>query len=343
LLCIRMDVLKNFLFLFFTLVFVPGHGSDTLKVLPLKMPEVLRSAARQFSGMALRGGMIYLLPENRKDKPGADGVYSIQADEVSRVIRDTSKVMDAKYVRKYELGGAGFLHDLPGYEGLEALDIVGDKFFVTVETDTTNRYGYIAKGVILEDKFLLTGVCLPLLKPTKSDGSQYFNAGFESLKFAEGKLLCMFEHNYGEVPFAYQADTSLSLPPEKVVLSQKIPFRITDIDAIGDGLYLAMNFFFRMKAESYYAENLRSGDEKLINDVDGVPHPSYARILRLKYGSQGALESEKAWELPRMTWGINWEGIIRISENGVLIVNDLYMGKERGSCMMFVELPGIEN
>ncbi len=338
-----MDVLKSFLLILFTLAYGRGDASDSLKVVPLKLPDVLRSPARQFSGMALQGDVVYLLSENRKDKSGADGLYSLPLEEVRRVLRDTALVISEQSIRKFDLEGVSFLQNLPGYEGLEALDIVGDRFFVTVETDTTNRYGYLARGVIREGSFMLIQGCLPLLKPTKSDGSQYFNAGFESLRFADGKLLCMFEYNYGGVPFAYLADTSLSFPPEKVVFSQKIPFRITDIDAIGDGAYLAMNFFFRMKAESYYAEDLHHDDEKLINDVDGVPHPSYARILRLKGGANDSFVVEKSWELPRIAWGINWEGIVRISENGVLIVNDLYMGKARGSCMMFVELPGIEN
>ncbi len=319
------------------------QGADTVRVAPVKLPPVLQSPLRQFSGMALHDRVLYLLPENRTDKPGSDGIYSLPLAEILAVLADTSRSPDEQAVRKYDLEGMDYVFSLPGYEGLEALDILGDEFFMTVETDTTSSFGYIIKGKIRDGVFRVTPVSLPLKKITGPGGNQFFNAGFESLQLIGGKLLCLYEYNYDGAGYAYLADTSLRIPAEKIFFEKKVPFRITDIEKLDASAFLALNYFFRLKAEGYYAEGLDQDDERWITGVDGAPHPSFARILEIRETAAGRLSVERSWVLPQSLWGINWEGMARLPGRGVLLINDLYMGKQRASCMMFVELPGIEN
>src|SRR5690606_7756433 len=99
-------------------------GQDSLRLVPVHLPEILQSPMRQFSGMILSGGMIYLLPENRNDKPDSDGIYALPLADVSKALSDTSFRIPEERVIKYDFEGIGFVHDLPGYEGLEALEIV---------------------------------------------------------------------------------------------------------------------------------------------------------------------------------------------------------------------------
>lgn len=314
-------------------------GQDSLRMVPVHLPEQLQSPMRQFSGMSLCGGILYLLPENRNDKPESDGIYSLMLSDISAALADTAFRIPADGVTKYDFDGIGFVHELPGYEGLEGLEIVGDNFYLTVETDTTNTVGYLVKGKIRDGKFSIIPESVSLPKVTSPEGRQLFNAGFESAKLIGDQLLCLFEYNYAEHNYGYLVDTSLRSPAKKVPLIGKIPFRITDIDKVNDSSLLAVNYFFRLKAESYYFDHLDEKDLKLIADPEGVPYQSFARLLRIDKTADGNWSLVKAWTLPKSGWLANWEGMVKLPD-GVLIINDQFLGRGRGTRMMFIELPG---
>ncbi len=303
-------------------------------VIPFQLPDSIRTGSREFSSMARYQDRLFLLPENRNDRFRAftAGIYSLSEAALSASIRDTT--LPVSSYQKHSLVGIEKIQSmLPDYQGLEAIAFHGDRFFITVETDATDPYGYLLTGLFENNRFVLdTTRVFPLKRPVQKDGSAIFNAGFESLCVAGNYLYAFYEFNYFKRNYAYRIDPRLR-KSRRIRLSG-IPFRLTDVTSYDGQRILAINYFFPLPEEKVYQQGLPPRDRQLIGQPSAL-HP-FARLLLLKKNRR-KIRVVQEIDLPEHLWGSNWEGLVPF-ENGILLLNDKYTPNAPESQLVYISL-----
>jgi hypothetical protein len=244
------------------------------------------------------------------------------------------KLIDTTYVLPYQKLP---LNNLPAlrarmkaagqdYEGLEAMLIDGNTIYLSVETATPSANCYLLKGslrpaaVDLDTTFLVT-----LAKPLVADGSHIYNAGFEALAQANKQLVGFFEYNtFPGQNYAYALDKqnpSAKSSPHRLPFS-KLPFRITDITAVGNNHFTALNYFFKGGGEDavYRTPATDVTNTKLITDASGFKN--YCRLVDITF-KNNRFTWQPLWEFPEQYRGYNWEGMAAY-KSGYFIINDKY-------------------
>lgn len=306
------------------------------KIVPIRLPDSLRSGSREFSGLAIHGDRLFLLCENRDDhlKKPTQGIYSLKLAELDRCLADTNTVIeDFAY---HHLAGLDEISGrITGYQGLESIAFAGDKFFVTVETSMDADAGYLLTGIFRNHTFELdTSRVLVLPKPKLPDGSHVFNAGFEALVPLGRRLFAFYEFNGFNNNYAYKISVARS--SRAPVRVDKIPFRLTDMTRWKGRRTVAINYFFPLKAEAIYQEGLAGEDSVWIHSSNGSLRP-FARLVVCRIGRK-RVKIEKSYAMPEKYWTSNWEGIARY-RNGLLLVNDKFTkGGKPESQLIFVSL-----
>lgn len=289
----------------------------------IALPDTLKTGSREISGLALAGERLYLLCENRGDRfrVYTSGIYSISLSALEESIEASGQLSPACVW--HPLKGIDWVMQRVGeYQGLESLVIHGDRFYATVETEVTADSCYLVSGIFGADGFTIdTSKLMALPKPKLENGSQVFNAGFEALLHRKGKLYALFEYNQ------FKKNYALVLRPStgrirKIQLDRKVPFRTTDITTWRGKNFLGINYFFPLKEEFIYTENLTDEEENLIRSKDGNLR-SFARLSLFKK-DKNRLRVVRYIELPEELWTSNWEGIARF-KNGVFLVNDKFI------------------
>lgn len=291
--------------------------------IPILLPDSLKIGAREFSSLEIAHNRLYLLGENRFDhfKMPTAGLYSIPLSELDECIRSPDRMIsDFQY---HLLEGVDWAaQHIEGYQGLEALVIEGTRFYVTVETDVTEDSCFLLTGTIDHDIFKLdTTQIVAIPKPSLSDGSQVFNAGFESLLFSKGVLYTLYEFNNFKKNYILRIDP-FTQSVRRITLNRAIPFRTTDLAKWKRKKIIGLNYFFPLKAEQIYSTDLSASDRRLISENDTILHP-FARLSLFKL-TKKRMKLVRYIDLPTDLWTSNWEGIVRY-KNGALIVNDKYI------------------
>ena len=294
----------------------------------LRLPSELADYDNQFSGLATSAGQLLLLSESRLQDKAEAKLYAVPLAALDRQLADTTYVLP---YQKLPIRGLAALRAQMAtagqrYEGLEALLITPDAVYLSVETDTPSPTCYLLRGQLRAEAVVLdTTFLLPLAKPLAPDGSHIYNAGFEALAEANKHVLAFFEYNSfagdnyaDELTARRLASTSA---PRRVPLAP-LPFRLTDLTAVGPGRYTALNFFFKGGGgDAVY----RTPDEDQVNarlTRDQSGYKNYARLLTLEL-KNNALAWQPLWEFPEPYRGYNWEGIAAY-RGGYFVVNDKY-------------------
>lgn len=279
--------------------------------------------SREFSGLAMSGGRLYFLGENRDDhlKAPTAGIYSIDLDELDERMDEADR--QVSQYRFHPLSEIERIQELRGYQGLEALVFQGDRFFCTVETELYADSCFLITGRRQGDMFRIdTAQIVALEKPLLANGSKIFNASFEALALLDEYLYVFFEFNGFTRNYAYRIDTR-SLGTEKIPLDRKISYRLTDAVHWKNRRILAVNYFFPLKAEAIYQDAAPEKDRLQVQSgKDGKWHP-FARLLVLKV-KQKKVKVKRYLSMPDELWTSNWEGAA-LYKNGVLLVNDKFV------------------
>ncbi len=294
----------------------------------LRLPSELAYYDNQFSGLATSADHLYLVSESRLQDQAEAKLYAVRLADLDRQLADT---MYALPYRKLPITGLPALRARMAaagqhYEGLEAMLLVQDAVYLSVETDTPSPTCYLLKGQLRPDAVVLdTTFLLPLAKPLAADGSHIYNAGFEALTEVNKHPLALFEYNsFPDQNYAYElAGGRLQniKPPTKLPLAP-LPFRLTDITRTGANHFTALNFFF--KGEGGDAIYRPPATDQLNNQL--VQHQSnyqnYARLISIELQDK-QLTWQPLWEFPEPYRGYNWEGIAAY-KSGYFIINDKY-------------------
>jgi hypothetical protein len=297
-------------------------------VRPLHLPKELAYYDNQFSGLATSADKLYLLSESRLQDQAEAKLYAVRLADLDRQLADTTYALP---YQKLPIRGLPALRARMAaagqrYEGLEALLLVQNEVYLSVETDTPSPTCYLLRGqlrpgaVVLDTTFLL-----PLAKPLAPDGSHIYNAGFEALAAANQHLLAFFEYNSfpGQNYVADENTARLTSASQPARLAfAPLPFRLTDLTAVGPNRFTALNFFFKGEGGDtiYRTPPTDLASARLIHNQAG--YQNYARLLTIEL-KDNKLTWQPLWEFPARYRGYNWEGLAAY-RGGYFVVNDKY-------------------
>lgn len=321
---------------------------------PLQLPAELADRNNQFSGLSLYRDKLLLLAESRLQDavPGEPKIYALPLAALEQQLAPASEKPAGKKKPKQpaplpyqklrlvnlEQLRARMDKEAPAYEGLEALTVVGETAYITVETHDNRPYCYLLRGrideaagaVVLDPAYLV-----PLPRPLTTQGQYIHNAGFEALTTYQDRLLMLFEYNYfsPENHLFELRDVPAYHNVLRPVPTDTIPFRVTDVTQVAPGRYTAINFFFKGDEDSVYRA---PADRRLIQQATQGGYHSYARLLSLTYDGQ-RLRWQPLYELPAAYQDHNWEGLTYYKE-GYFLINDKY-GPGNQSTLLYLRKP----
>lgn len=299
-----------------------------LAIHKLRLPSELADYDNQFSGLAASADKLYMLSESRLQNQAEAKLYAVRLADLDHQLADTAYTLP---YRKLPITGLAALRARMAaagqhYEGLEAMLLVRDVVYLSVETDTPSPTCYLLKGQLRPDAVVLdTTFLLPLAKPLAADGSHIYNAGFEALAEANQHLLAFFEYNsFPGQNYAYNLNTKRlqdTQRPTQLALAP-LPFRLTDITPVGTNRFTALNFFFKGEGgDAIYRPPAADQLTTWLVQVQGT-YKNYARLISVEL-KDNKLTWQPLWEFPEQYRGYNWEGIAAY-KNGYFVINDKY-------------------
>lgn len=351
------------------LLFILQYSSSLLfaqtdkifRVFKINLSDSLAHPENQFSGLTYRNHKLYLLCESRIQENHIARIYSINKKELKKAIADSSYQPAFKTILIKNLDKVKTQIDAGGnlFEGLEAIDVKGKNVWLTIETISPSLKGYVISGKLKKNELIINNKDILSLDIPLKDGEILDNSGFESIAYKNGKLLAAFEYNYFDnVNMFYSLNKKLSDTSVHYLAITKVPFRITDWQFTGKDRLVALNVFYKGKADSYFrVPPTDSMNYKyIVNDKEQLEN--FARIIQIYKTSltsyKGVLHDAKPtnkktsdyynWEtvglLPNdYGKGYNWEGITTFKK-GYFITNDKFTPtRERKSYLLYIELP----
>jgi hypothetical protein len=332
----------------FMLLFVPTKMHGQTRYTTILLPKVISSVNEEFSGMATWNNRVYLEPQygdHKETKLDGDfNIYSIGTDSIGRVIDNKDKALTA--YRTIKVLNLNLLPDSVKkyYEGFEAITIVNNQVYLSIETTDTYAWCFLLKGVLdtINNKIIVDPRHFISLK------RQLYisNAGFESVTYLpkENKLLAFYEFNASpDGGIGYLIDTAFKKPVEKV----KVPFlyfRITDMTATKNDRLYGINYFWNGDYDHYLNNKIVTAPEDRIKQTipdlrDSLKaNPGYlkqktfARIVTLEN------YKDKQWQQVVSFDGYknNWEGLA-LFRKGALIITDANRSSKQLTTFGYIE------
>lgn len=327
------------------------YSQNTYKTIPL--PKAIDGVGEEYSGMCTYGNRVYLLPQYgdhktliKKDNlKGEFLIYSLLTDSIGRVVDGKDSALSA-----YKTLKVLNLDKLPDnvadeYEGFEAISIVNNTVFLSIETDDKSPNCYLLKArldtinnqIIIDPQHIIN-----LKRPELIN-----NAGFEAVTWLpkENKLLAYYEYN--GMPAGgqgYLIDTSFAKQPE-VIKAPQLYFRITDITADAKDAIYGINYFWNGDYK-YYLDNdkFNHQEENIKNTIPNlrdslVKDAGYLKSSKTTYARIVKLNNVKGskWQQVATFPGYknNWEGLT-LYRKGALVITDANGSKKQATVLAYV-------
>jgi hypothetical protein len=293
---------------------------------PLNAPEV------EVSGMTWKGDTLVILPQDPTLFAGAGqlGFFVLHKNEILAAIDGTAD--GPLQPRQVTCRAVGLSRIVKGFDGLEAVGLMGDRCYLTVEAeDDTTMAGYLVCGQydmvnneVVMDMTHLTAIPMGLNIP---------NVAEEALVIDDGQVITISEANGRNVnpkpvakAFNADIDFEVTLP------MPNIEYRVTDATGVDKAKrFWVVNYYFPAEREKLDPapdpELERFGDP---NSFD--PDACLERLLELRIVRtcvQGDFIERTATPpvilapLPDNTCR-NWEAIVRLDQRGFLVMTDQY-------------------
>ncbi len=323
-------------------LWIPAAAEQMLKIvsetpvtdIPLAGPVADRNA--EISGMTWYGDYLIMLPQypNFFTEEGDGFVFAVpKADLVAFLDGTSSQPLEPVQI---PFVAPGLQEGITGFEGYEAIVFVGDKAFLTIETEAeTGMVGYLVSGAIAPDLSALTLDTTALTEIQSQAGVG--NMSEETLIVAGEMLATIYEANGAGVnaaPVAHLFDTGLA--PTETLPFPNIEYRITDATALdGNNRFWAINYFFPGDSD------LLPISDPVVNQYgEGSTHVNNAgveRLVEFQYDASGiTLTDTPPVQMELLPDALrNWEGLVRLDNQGFLIATDKYPQ----TILSFVPLP----
>lgn len=296
----------------------------------LEFTGPLNDARAEVSGLTWRDDWLTILPQ--------DPIMFGRDDMLGFFVISRSDLLDAVAGRRTEplepelvdCEAAGMIRVIAGFDGLEAIETIGDRVYMTVEAkEDTVMAGYLLSGNtnkvdgrIVIDMTRLTSIPL---------GCNIPNVAEESILIAGNRVITISEANGRNLFASPQAKVF----DEDINYLGSIPFpqieyRVTDATALDEeGRFWVINYFYppeRAKLKPAADSELEKFGFPEGHDPDGCVE----RLLELQLTKDDRIVRT---DTPPINLKLspgkdcrNWEALARLGEDGFLLMTDQYPG-----------------
>lgn len=302
----------------------PGQPAE-VEVIPIPLADPLDKRSAEISGMDWYGEYLIILPQYLDH---ADGrvMYAIPKSMILESLQEptAAPITPIRIPVEDQLYSEVYGRD---FEGYESIAFVGNRLYLTVELSSDDGMaGYLISGEIEPD---LSRIVLdadgrkPIPLPR-----QIRNLTNEAILAVGDQLLTMFEANGAVVnpsPAAQVFDQDLNL-------TEKIPFpvieyRVTDATRLdSNGNFWVLNIYTLGIFGLQPAE-----DQIALQSGEGCTHAFYPwveRLVELHYDPETGITLSGTPPIQLALQGTllsnNWEGVVRLDDQGFLIASDKF-------------------
>lgn len=305
-------------------------------LLPLKGPLLDRNA--EVSGMTWHEDNLVILPQfpDKFADEGMLGFFGVTKQEILAALENEGQAIEPHQVFCKAPGLAGVVR---GFDGLEAIGIVGDRYFMTVEASEDEvMAGFLVTGthdqvdsLVVMDMDRLIPIPMGLNIP---------NVAVESIIIDGDRVITLSEVNGLNVNpepkakvFNLEAEFVGSMP------MAQMEYRLTDATALDDKKrFWVINYYFppeRAKVDPAPDPELaRFGDPESFD-----PEKCIERLIELRLTDDDRIvrTERPPINLELLPDGIcrNWEAVVRLDDHGFLLMTDKYPG----TLLAFVPFP----
>ncbi|MEE8341872.1 MAG: hypothetical protein V3R52_07230 [Candidatus Neomarinimicrobiota bacterium] len=270
---------------------------------------------QELSGLTWYKDNLILLPQFPKNK-----IYSIPKQQIIDFLDSSGKKIIPSEIK---WNSSGIDKNISGFEGYEAIIFNNDTVYITIEVEKRgSNHGLIARGIIdnSQHEIILNKNSIKKI----STPVTLNNMTYESILFRNNSIITIYEVNSNGVnksPVFHQFDRNL-----KSDITKPFPFteyRITDATAIdAEGKFWVTNYFWPgdydlLKPELDYTITKKK-------DIKPVERLLEFQIIDGKIVRTKALPVNI--KLSKLGGSRNWEGIVRLDDQGFLIVTDKFPG-----------------
>ena len=308
----------------------PGAPAEAqVRVIPLAAP--LDTPLAEISGLAWHGDDLILLPQY-PDRFG--GMFALRRQAILDFL--DGRTLDPLAPRLVPLDEDGIPFRVGGYQGYEAIAFVGDRMFLTIETQRGlpglgAMLGDIVAGQIAADGSAASLSALTRMEIPAQAGLD--NTADEALTVVEGRLITFYEANGANVnprPVAHVFEpgpTRLAAAPAMTMTA--LEYRLTDATPAGtDGRFWVINYFFPGDRDK-----LRPAADPIAARFGaGATHavcPQVERLVELR-AAGGRIERTETppvqLTLLNCATARNWEGLAELPGRGFLLATDQHPG-----------------
>ena len=337
---------------------LPEHSgipeSDPAEVAVRLLPLQGDWSDAEFSGLAWRDDDWLLLlpqwPHRFLDDSTASASLGARPDGYLFAIEEDAVEAAAKgehdeplALRSVALFAPGIAASVPGFQGYEALAVVGDSAFVTIEAEAEGlMQGYLVAGVIEEDAagdptalWLDPQTLTPIPPPDVPNRAiNLTNLSYEALVATPREVIALYEAN-GQIvdphPRAYVFDHRQRL--RRALPFPVLEYRVTDATELDEhGRFWVVNTYWpgdelllRPAADSLalqYGRGPTHGQSQIVE-----------RLVEFRLTGRGVRRTRRPpiqLRLLSHSAARNWEGVVRLEGDGFLLVTDSYPGTMLG-------------
>ncbi|HEX8429426.1 hypothetical protein [Hymenobacter sp.] len=305
----------------------------------ISLPAEIADRNNQLSGLYLRNNQLLLLAESRLQEHAEAKMYALDLASVeAQLAQKSAELAYKKYViQNLEQIRARIDSTGQHYEGLEAVTVLDDVAYFSIETATSSPYCYVIKGSVDDSQATITldtHYLVPLAKPTLSNGAHIYNAGFEAMSSYGKRLLLLYEYNYfAHDNYAFALPNAAVMPDiPQLIPMQRLPFRVTDMVQEGKNRFAAINYFFNGADDSVYRPAPTDPNTRLVRP--DTKYQNYCRLIRVYY-KRNKVSWKPLFELPKEYMTYNWEGLAAY-RGGYFLINDKY-GPSNQSTLLYLQ------
>lgn len=308
-------------------------GGDTAEIpmVPVRLLALegpLAEPRAEVSGMTWQGDTLVILPQypDRFADDGMLGFFAIGKQKILDILDGKSPEPVRPHLAYCRAPGlAGIVR---GFNGLEAVGCIGDRYYMTVEArEDTAMAGFLVSGrydlvddLVIMDLTSLTPIPMGLNIPNIAEEAIIID-GERVITLSEANGLNISPSPQAKV-FNADAEFNGLLPMAQV------EYRLTDATALDEeGKFWVINYFFppekRKLDPAPDPELARFGDPASFDPEDCIE-----RLLELRLTPDGRIVRT---EMPPLNLELlpdgecrNWEALVRLDDRGFLLMTDKY-------------------
>ncbi len=302
-------------FLLFFLCFSISNEKE-IKTIPLE--GQITNPKKEISGLDWYKNNLFLLPENLEGY-----IFIISKIELIKSIKSKKPVSILPLKKKFDTPNFSVL--IPGFEGFESISFYKNNFIVTIEAKHNKLMkSYIAWGEI-NPKTLELRIPKDNLLYIKTP-MQINNMTYESSLIYKKDVIFFYEANGKNLQKNItQPKFSLENKSFSDIKFPNIEYRITDVTKLDkNNKFWGINYFWPGDEKHLIPAN----DLLIKDDEVGTSHSLSKTVERLVefqiIKNEIIITETKPIQLKLDKNSRNWEGIVRLDNEGFIIVTDKY-------------------